>query len=412
MRAPDARSYAVPRYAAILGYGALFASLFGAGLALVLALGTRYSWIIANSDFMCFYLGSHLWLTGQGANLYNLQTQLAVLGTYTAPEPPLLPTPFMTPPWTAILFAPLALIPYVPAYVVWLGLNLTLVGLALRRVLGTLAPPRPEARVLVLAVLAFTPLAYALWQGQYSVLIWVGLVEAWRALRTGREWRAGAWLALGLLKPQMLIGPLLVLLVLRRWRPLAVCGVALAALLILSFLALGNWVPGYLGFLREVGVVQGNESPLFMYNWRGLVAHLFGTDETLPAQALVGGLTLLTGGLLVVLAWPRRGAAPGAGELPFLAAILLGLLINPHLYQHDVTPGLLPGLVLWRGAAGPARPLRGLRALLIAGPFVFWVAAFGLHGGPVQVGAWYLAALAAIVIWAWPRLQENLRAVA
>ena len=62
---------------------------------------------------------------------------------------------------------------------------------------------------------------------------------------------AGLWAILGLVKPQILIAPLLALLVARRWRALLVFGAGAASLVGVSFLVLGSWIPEYLSFLGD-----------------------------------------------------------------------------------------------------------------------------------------------------------------
>jgi hypothetical protein len=77
-----------------------------------------------------------------------------------------------------------------------------------------------------------------------------------------------------------------------------------------------------------------------------------------------------------------------------------GLLISPHLYLHNTALALPAGCLLWRASAAgvladPRR--RGMRALLVVGPEVAWVAQFTTLGD----GALYLAVLFLAGAWAW-----------
>ena len=110
-----------------------------------------------------------------------------------------------------------------------------------RRLVTTTARTVAERGALLLAILAFLPLTITLWQGQLAIPIWLALTGAVLALRAGQERRAGAWLILGLLKPQLIALPLLALLVGRRWRALGVVAAGTAGVLGVSLLAFGNW---------------------------------------------------------------------------------------------------------------------------------------------------------------------------
>src|SRR5207249_8424225 len=107
------------------------------------------------------------------------------------------------------------------------------------------------------------------------------------------------------------------------------------------------------------------------------------------AGTLVSGLTLLSVALAIAICWPRRpGTRPG-WDVRFSVAILLGLLVNPHLYLHDAVVALVPGFVLWRASSGGDVRVRVLRGVLLAGPFV---ARLALSWAPpvVEIGSWYL----------------------
>src|SRR5439155_21604982 len=141
------------------------------------------------------------------------------------------------------------------------------------------------------------------WQGQLTGLVLFSVTSALLALRAGHEVQAGAWLILGLLKPQLLLGVGLVLLVTRHWRVLAVWAAGGAGLVGASFLAFGNWLPSYSAYLANyLDNPALGDQPALMQNWRGSVYMLLHTS---PAP-LVSGLTLLGLGLLVVLCWPGR----------------------------------------------------------------------------------------------------------
>src|SRR5687768_14986996 len=109
----------------------------------------------------------------------------------TAPYPP----PFY------FLYAPFSLLPPLIGYLTWTIANVV-IAICLIRTLDARFPQRSWARVLV--VLASFPLMYAFWLG-HTVLWAVVLHRAYRHLETGRDFRAGLWCGLLLLKPQFAI---------------------------------------------------------------------------------------------------------------------------------------------------------------------------------------------------------------
>ena len=202
---------------------AVYASLLAAELAvwLVIVVGVGYAWLLPNLDFMGSYMGGYLLSTGQASRLYDVAAQLQVQALWAAPAQPAVPLYFLYPGWNAVFFAPFGALPYPWAFVLWEALNLAVTAACILGLVRVTARTRPEARTLALAALSFAPLAYALWQAQLSLLIWLGFTGGFLALRAGRDRQAGIWLTLALLKPQVLVLPLLALLLLAAGVPCA-----------------------------------------------------------------------------------------------------------------------------------------------------------------------------------------------
>ena len=393
------------RFSLILGYSLLLATHLG--LWIFVLLNTDYSAVLPSLDFMGMYLGGYLLLHGQGAQLYDQATQLRLHESFTAPAPPLTYILFIYPGWNILVSLATAFLPYPLAFGTWTVLNLGLAAEGGRRLVRLAAQGWRQRLPLALAVLGFQPLAYALWQGQLSIVMWFGVTMSLLALTRGRDRAAGLWLLLGLLKPQILLIPLLALLVARRWRMLQTFSAGFVAVFAASLLLLGNWLPGYVnlitGFLQADPSVR--EATSRMPNWRGVVFHLLGTSDGALAGSLIAALTVLTIAGVIAAYWPRRTARGPDWPVRFALSFLCGFLVDPHLYAHDTTVGLAVGFVLWRAAGGADRRLRLLRGLLIAGPFVFWLQGFARDIEPVELGACYILALLAAVAWAWPVLH-------
>ena len=145
-------------------------------------------------DFTIFYTAGKCIIQGHGRQLYDLETQFAIQREFASEvkrrENPL---PFNHPPFEGLLFAPLARLPYVAAYLVWAAFNLA-------PSLHGIFPGLP-----LLAMFAFFPLVMALMQGQDSILLLFLYGLAFLALAAGRAFVAGLCLGLALFKFQLVL---------------------------------------------------------------------------------------------------------------------------------------------------------------------------------------------------------------
>ncbi len=286
-------------------------------------------------DFTIFYTAGKAVNQGRGRQLYDLETQLALQRGF-APEVKHRENalPFNHPPFEALLFVPLAGLPYVTAYLVWAIFNIALI-------LGFWTLLRPRLPNLhnflpalpLLAMFAFFPVIMALLQGQDSILLLFLYGLAFSALATGRAFVAGVFLALALFKFQLVLPFVLVLLLRRQWK--AVAGFSLTAfvLLLVSAAVVGwNGVLAYPGFVLRLNrsAAQAGIDPRDMPNLRGLVAgllHLAGV----PAILLI--ITISIALLVLVVRWWRVRA---------WAEVRAGFLAVPGSHDHCQLPLVCP----------------------------------------------------------------------
>ena len=298
-------------------------------------------------DFTIFYTAGKCIIQGRGRQLYDLETQFAIQREFASEvkqrESPL---PFNHPPFEALLFAPLARLPYVAAYLVWVVFNIALI-------LGfwnLLRPRLPSLQGLLpalplLAMFAFFPLIMALLQGQDSILLLFLYGLAFSALATGRDFVAGLCLGLALFKFQLALPFVLVLLVRRQWRAVAGFVVTAFGLLLVSAAVVGwGGVMAYPGFVLRLNRsgAQAGIDPRGMPNLRGLVAgflHLAGQPATLLIIALSIALVAL------VARWWR--IQPGRQfVLGFSLCLTVTTIVSYHLLVHDLSLLILPILLL------------------------------------------------------------------
>jgi hypothetical protein len=298
-------------------------------------------------DFTIFYTAGKVVNEGRGRRLYDLETQLALQRSF-APEIEHRENalPFNHPPFEALLFVPLAGLPYVTAYLVWAAFNIALIlGLWI-----LLRPRLPSLHNLLpglplLAIFAFFPVIMALLQGQDSILLLFVYGLAFAALTTGRAFLAGICLALALFKFQLVLPFVVVLLVRRQWKAIAGFSFTAFVLLLVSAAVVGwNGVMAYPGFVLRLNQSAAHAGiyPRGMPNLRGLIAgslHLTG----LPAILLIVTLSIVLVAL-VARWWPVE---PGHKfELGFSLCLAVTTMVSYHLLVHDLSVLMLPILLV------------------------------------------------------------------
>jgi len=312
-------------------------------------------------DFTSSYTAGKSIIQGRSRQLYDLETQFAIQHEFASEvknrENPL---PFNHPPFEALLFAPLALLPYVTAYIVWAVLNISLI-------LGfwhLLRPRLPALHALLpalplLAMFAFFPVAMALMQGQDSILLLFFYGLAFLGLAKGRAFVAGLCLGLALFKFQLVLPFVLVLVLKRQWK--AAAGFATTAFVLLWVsVAVVGWsgviaYPEFLLRLTRSGARVGID-PRDMPNLRGLVAgslHWAG----LPAALLI---IVLSVALLALVSHWWRMQSRHQFVLGFSLCLTITIITSYHLQVHDLSLLILPMLLVAEllvagQIAGPAR---------------------------------------------------------
>lgn len=308
-------------------------------------------------DYGVFHTAARMVAQGEGSHLYDLETVRQEQAIIYGPPPeknPLLP--FYNPPAFAALLVPLTFLPMNVAAGLFLMVS---VGALLAA--GWLLWRHSRLRgvgtwLWVAAVVSFLPLQDAIYHGQLSFFLLFIWTASFLLFARGRERLAGATLALLLIKPHMMILPLVILLWKRRWQALQ--GVALTAAggIILSVLASG---PGilwtYPNFLREAaGWDDSNGIAIwFMFGWNGLFRALLGPGQHATVSLWALALSVPTV-LACLVAWRGPWDASGRGfGTRFAALVLAVLLINPHLYRQDLSMLLLPAALVLGAAVRP-----------------------------------------------------------
>jgi alpha-1,2-mannosyltransferase len=306
------------------------------------------------ADFITFYAASDLALHGRLAEAYDVARMAAA-------EQAIVPAstqvfPWQYPPTFALLILPLALLPYLAAFALFMSATLALYLWLIYRIL-------PDRRA-VLAALAFTAAFINALGGQNGFLS-MALLGGALLLLEARP--AGAGVLLGLLtyKPHLGLLVPFILMAGGYWRAIA------AAVVSALLFALAAW----LAFGTEAWQAFWNHLPLAGDYLRAgalpwdKMASLYAAARLLGAGAALAGalhaIVALGVSALCIAAW-RRG---GNFELRTALAIAGTALVSPFLYDYDLVLLAVPIAVLVKDGLRYGW-MPGLRTLLV----VAWVA--------------------------------------
>ncbi|ORX05854.1 mannosyltransferase [Mycolicibacillus trivialis] len=375
---------------------------YAAPLLLALSVCARLAWTYLVPHGTNF-VDLHVYIDGAAAlnhpgTLYEY--------TYTEQTPDF-SLPFTYPPFAAIVFYPLHLVPFGVVALGWqLGVIAALYGVVRvsQRLLGITGARR--VAMLWTAVGIWTePVRSALNYGQINMLLALAVLVA---VCSARWWLSGLLLGLttGIKLTPAVAG--LYFLGVRRWATVAFAAVVFAATIAVSYLVVGDTVGYYftelLGDANRIGPV----ATIFNQSWRGGLSRILGYD--------VGHGPLLLGAIAAtaVLAWLAWRALRTAGGAPdrlglLLVVELFGLLASPISWTHHWV-WLVP-LMIWL-IHGPLRDRPGARllgwgwlALTLIG--VPWLLGFAQPSIWDISRPWYLAwpalvyLVAALITLAW-----------
>lgn len=368
-----------------------------APLILALSVAARLAWTYllpngANFVDLHVYLGGAAALNHPGT-LYDY---------VYADQTPDFPLPFTYPPFAAVVFYPLQLLPFgVVAFAWQLGIVAALYGVVRisQRLLG-ITGARRTALLWTAVAIWIEPLRSTFDYGQINVVL--ALAVLWAVL-SNRWWVSGllVGLAAGIKLTPAIAG--LHFLGARRWGAAVFSAVVFAATVAVSLLVVGSagryYFTDLLGDAHRVGPVGTS----FNQSWRGGLSRILGHDAGMGPAVLAA---LAVTAVVAFFAWRAVGAfcadpATGLDRLGSIVVVsLFGLLLSPISWTHHWV-WLLP-LMIWL-IHGPYRYLREARVLgwswlaltLIGVP---WLLSFAQPSIWEISRPWYLAWAATIYI--------------
>ena len=353
------------------------------------------------------------YLVPNGANFVDLHVYVGGAGMLDHPgtlydyvyadQTPDFPLPFTYPPFAAIVFYPLHLLPFGLVAFAWqLGLFAALYGVVRisQRLLG--CTNQRTAMVWTAVGIWIEPLRSTFDYGQINVLLVLAVLYA---VYSPRWWVSGllVGLAAGVKLTPAVAG--LYFLGARRWAAVVFSAVVFLATVGISWLIIGGETRYYftelLGDASRVGPIGTS----FNQSWRGGISRILGHDAGYGPLVLAG---IAVTAVLAVLAWRAIGGA--SDRLGAIVVVqLFGLLLSPISWTHHWV-WLIP-LMIWL-LHGPLRDRLGAKVLgwgwlaltLIGVP---WLLSFAQPTIWVISRPWYLAwagliyIVATLVTLAW-----------
>jgi hypothetical protein len=315
------------------------------------------------SDFTQDYLAARALLSGRSIYTPFVEAEV-VEGTRSSPWTLTLANRLGSavdnyhPPFLAVLFVPLAYLPYHLAFFLWAGLSL-LLYLYLLWLVGRTLHFRLTLAELLLGIglaLLWMPLQYHLIEGQLGILVAACVFTAWSRSRQRQNVWSGVLIGVASLVKLFPLLYFAYFLVRKRWLEFAsglltfVLGVALT-------LAVVGWA-NTSGYVEHIAFQDTEEHGASLYNlslW-GAVGRLvrqgpfFQPVVNLGRVAVVPVLLtdLVVLGLVLWSVW-RAPATPEGEDQAFALVCVAMLLLSPVTWQHGLVLLILPLAVLWRG---------------------------------------------------------------
>ena len=303
-------------------------------------------------DYVAFYSAGKILNEYPHAELYDLALQQRLHHVFVPEMAPDVVDPFVNTPFLGWVFRPLARLPFMWSYGVWMALSTALY-------LGGLALLWPEEKgfrdvsgIALLACCSFAPfIIECVAGGQVSALGFFALALCTRWQRSGQPLAAGAALSVCLYKPPLLVLVVPMLAIGRRWRMLAGFASGACVLGALSLAAVGYaGCAAYIDALRvRAEMTTRNPSPFPVFKFVDIHTFfrlVFGGDS--PAG--VGAALILTGAAFVYLAirWSRSRPGTQADGLLWAATIAWTLVFNLYVPIYDTTLIVISALLMAR----------------------------------------------------------------
>jgi hypothetical protein len=285
--------------------------------------------LVKGHDFVHFYVLGAIALERQPHDLYDYTAQAARSDRIAGYEARYLPA---YGPQVAMLFAPLAVLPYDTAWAVWAAVSALVYAGCWYLLWRTEPILRRYKWETVVAALGYPPFAMLMGFDHISALALAAFTAAYLALRAGRPWLAGVAMGCLFIKPPLAVLLPFVLLYGREWRVIGGAAAAVAVQLIVAGAYFGWRVLGDYGRITMgLGHVaaQMEPQPDQMQSLRSLFS------AVLPWQEAALGCYVLSAAVVAIVA-ARCWRSERPLLLRYSVLVLSAVLVDPHVNVYDL----------------------------------------------------------------------------
>lgn len=296
--------------------------------------------IIWGADFLSYWSAGKLALNGQAMNVYNIDIMAA---THKLASPDnIAVTAYHYPPLFLLLLAPLATLPYLVAYLLFISLSLGLWLVLLWKL-------RPKVSTIVMAML-FPGTWICILAGQNAFLTAaLAGYTLWLLAKNRASLGSMACLAL-LYKPQLAFLPgcltAWTALKQRQYKAIIIALVSAGTLFAITvlFFGLQSWEAFWHNSSYALAILEENRIPLSTMISPFAALQDRGSPLTVAyaAQAVCAIASLLLAGRI----WQKSRSS----SLKIAAASCAILLISPHMFQYELPIFMLSLVMMWRHA--------------------------------------------------------------
>lgn len=303
--------------------------------------------------------------------------------------------PFYYPLWFGWFITPLSLLPFQLARAIWMLFNWALWLVGLIRLQQLLGFPRKGWRTWLLNLLATFIFAWTTWKfEQTGILLFVIMVEVLIAYQHKQWNRMGFFLALALIKPNVMLLPIAALgawlIRNKNWRPVIVAVIFLAGLLMITTLLTPGWnqpffQPNFGQGLTEVlegpNQVTGTRLNTTLLDW----LKWFAVPESL--RNLIYAIAVLAGtAIIIVNIWRSKSILDVVS-----ISLLVSFAITPYALQYDFPP--LAIVLFW------ALSLPGYSKSKLVPALLVFITSVLIWERPISDGYWIVIGLGMLTVW-------------
>jgi len=353
--------------------------------------GLAYFWY--GQDFRGYYAAARVLLEGGNPYDYSLVASVLLEVTGRAGN-----NPFYYPLWFGWFVAPLAWVPFQTARAVWMIFNWAVWIAGLVRLQQLLGWPSKGWRNWLMNLLATFIFAWTTWKfEQTGILLFAIMVEILIAFREQKWNQMGVYLALSLIKPNVMLLPVMALAAWlvrqRNLRPVLVMLTVLAGLILLTSVLTPNWYQPIFQPNFEQGLTETLDGPnqvtgvrlnTTMTDWLKILHVTAGWRVVIYAASMAIGISII-----VIIVWRSMSMMQIA-----ISSLLVSFLLTPYALQYDYPP---LAIVLFWGTTLSSDTRSKKVALVI----ISFIASVLIWERPISDGYWIVLGLSGLAIWGW-----------